>query len=86
MSHPGCDIASGSNRSACGSPATRSWRNRGTAPRGCQSLSASSASLRPTVTPTSPVGSFSGSSVELPLASVRTEPLVKTYRKWKIEN
>ena len=34
MSHPGCDIASGLNRSACGSPARRSWRNRGATPGG----------------------------------------------------
>src|SRR5215211_4718252 len=49
-------------------------KNREVAPRRVQCLTASSAPLRPAVTPKSPVGSFLGSSVELPSSSVRPEP------------
>jgi hypothetical protein len=47
---------------------------QGRCPWWASRASPSSATLRPAVTPTTPVGSLSGSSVELPSGSVRAEP------------
>jgi len=76
--HPASGRASGSGASACSSPPARSWRNRGAVPSGCQGLRASSATLRPAVTPTTPVRFSSGSSVELPWVIVEPGPAAGT--------